>query len=68
MMKQSVLLALIAGSASAFTTTNVSPRTVVTQSAVMDDMVGSVDLRGKEFKYDPVRTVILLCNVACRDI
>jgi hypothetical protein len=59
MMKQSVLLALIAGSASAFTTTNVSPRTVVTQSAVMDDMVGAVDLRGKEFKYDPVRNTII---------
>jgi len=56
-MKTVALLALIAGSASAFTGMNVaspSPRTVVTQSAAMEDMVGAVDLRGKEFKYDPV--------------
>jgi len=57
-MKTVALLASIAGSASAFTGMNVaspSPRTVVTQSAAMEDMVGAVDLRGKEFKYDPLK-------------
>jgi len=57
-MKTVALLALIAGSVSAFTGMNPassSPRTAVTQSAAMEDMVGSVDLRGKEFKFDPLK-------------
>mmetsp|Transcript_12628 Transcript_12628/g.14233 ORF Transcript_12628/g.14233 Transcript_12628/m.14233 type:complete len:215 (-) Transcript_12628:128-772(-) len=57
-MKTVALLALIAGSVSAFTGMNAassSPRTAVTQSAAMEDMVGSVDLRGKEFKFDPLK-------------
>lgn len=55
-MKTAAILALIAGTASAFTTSNVntSPKTAL--QAGMDDMVGAVDLRGKEFKFDPVRT------------
>ena len=55
-MKTAAIRALIAGTASAFTTSNVntSPKTAL--QAGMDDMVGAVDLRGKEFKFDPVRT------------
>eukprot|EP00536_Pseudo-nitzschia_multiseries_P004031 jgi/Psemu1/284816/fgenesh1_pg.65_\ len=55
-MKTAAILALIAGTASAFTTSNVnsSPRTAV-QASAMDDMVGAVDLRGKEFKFDPLK-------------
>ena len=47
------LLAL-AASASAFTSTQV-PKSSTALNAAMDDMVGSVDFRGKEFKWDPVR-------------
>lgn len=70
-MKTVALLALIAGSVSAFTGMNVAsslPRTAVTQSAAMEDMVGSVDLRGKEFKFDPVclyLQFVLFCFVLC---
>ncbi|VEU34078.1 unnamed protein product [Pseudo-nitzschia multistriata] len=54
-MKTAAILALIAGTASAFTTSNVnsSPRSA-TLSAAVDDMVGAVDLRGKEFFFDPL--------------
>jgi len=75
-MKSAAILALIVGTANAFTTSNparlssrlyedvaatedvaevaeVAP-TAPTVSA-MDDMVGAIDLRGKEFKFDPVR-------------
>mmetsp|Transcript_10335 Transcript_10335/g.20369 ORF Transcript_10335/g.20369 Transcript_10335/m.20369 type:complete len:201 (-) Transcript_10335:203-805(-) len=54
-MKTAAILALIASTASAFTTSNVnsSPRTAI-QASAMDDMVGAVDLRGKEFKFDPL--------------
>lgn len=48
------LLALVA-SASAFTSTQVPSRAATAVPAAMDNMVGSVDFRGKEFKWDPVR-------------
>lgn len=54
-MKTATILALIAGTASAFTTSNVKSSTQTALQA-MDDMVGAVDLRGKEFKFDPVRS------------
>ena len=55
-MKTAAILTLLAGTASAFTTSNVnsSPKSAL-QAEAMDDMVGAVDLRGKEFKFDPVR-------------
>lgn len=50
------LLAL-AASASAFTSSQVpSSRAATAVPAAMDDMVGSVDFRGQEFKWDPVRS------------
>ena len=60
-MKTAALLSLLAGSAKAFTSTNVavSPRSIAVQSSAMDEMVGAVDLRGKEFKYDPVSLLLL---------
>ena len=65
-MKSVAILALIAGTASAFTTSNVAstPKTAL-QASAMDDMVGAVDLRGKEFKFDPVRN--FLCYVMTRN-
>lgn len=59
-MKVATLFALALGSATAFTSTNVrsTSRVAVSQSAAMDDMVGAVDLRGKEFKFDPVSLLI----------
>mmetsp|Transcript_3110 Transcript_3110/g.6470 ORF Transcript_3110/g.6470 Transcript_3110/m.6470 type:complete len:199 (-) Transcript_3110:291-887(-) len=53
-MKTAAILALIAGTASAFTTSNVKSSTQTALQA-MDDMVGAVDLRGKEFKFDPLK-------------
>lgn len=63
-MKTVAILALIAGTASAFTSSSVKSSTpTALATATMDDMVGAVDLRGKEFKFDPVRkTVALLAN------
>ncbi|KAG7365372.1 fucoxanthin chlorophyll a/c protein [Nitzschia inconspicua] len=48
------LLAL-AASASAFTSTQVPSRVATAVPAAMDDMVGSVDFRGMEFKWDPLK-------------
>jgi hypothetical protein len=53
------LLAL-AASASAFTSTQVPSRAATAVPAAMDDMVGSVDFRGQEFKWDPVRSALPL--------
>ena len=53
-MKTAAILALIAGTASAFTTSNVNSSPQTALQGAMDDMVGAVDLRGKEFKFDPV--------------
>lgn len=47
------ILSLVA-SASAFTSTQVPSRSATVLPAAMDNMVGSVDFRGKEFKWDPV--------------
>ena len=62
-MKTAAILALIAGTASAFTASSVnsSPRSAL-QASAMDDMVGAVDLRGKEFKFDPVRKIAMRAN------
>jgi hypothetical protein len=53
------LIALVA-SASAFTSTQVPSRSTTAVSAAMDNMVGSVDFRGKEFKWDPVGTCCVI--------
>jgi hypothetical protein len=52
-MKTAVALIALATSASAFTSTQPSARTTAVRAAV-DDMAGAIDLRGKEFKFDPV--------------
>jgi hypothetical protein len=51
---KAVIAASLIATASAFSTSQ-SPRSVVSTqlNAAMDDMVGSVDFRGKEFKFDP---------------
>jgi len=55
-MKTVAILALIAGTASAFTSSIVkSSMPTALATATMDDMVGAVDLRGKEFKFDPLK-------------
>jgi len=55
-MKTVAILALIAGTASAFTSSSVKSSTpTALATATMDDMVGAVDLRGKEFKFDPLK-------------
>mmetsp|Transcript_184 Transcript_184/g.396 ORF Transcript_184/g.396 Transcript_184/m.396 type:complete len:200 (-) Transcript_184:298-897(-) len=54
-MKTAAILALIAGTASAFTTSNVNSSPQTALQAGVDDMVGAVDLRGKEFKFDPLK-------------
>jgi hypothetical protein len=56
-MKTAVALVALAASASAFTTTQPAARSTATR-AVMDDFSeASIDLRGKEFKFDPVSMV-----------
>lgn len=57
MMKSVAILALVASSVSAFTSTQPSRSATTAVHAAMDDMVGSVDFRGKELKWDPVRVL-----------
>lgn len=52
-MKTAVLASLIA-SAAAFAPAQQS-RSATAVSAAMDSMPGSIDLRGKEFKFDPLK-------------
>ena len=52
-MKTAVALLALAASASAFTSTQPSARSTAVR-AVMDEYDGAIDLRGKEFKFDPV--------------
>jgi hypothetical protein len=55
-MKTVAILALIAGTASAFTSSSVKSTTpTALEASAMEDMVGAVDLRGKEFKFDPLK-------------
>ena len=63
-MKTAAILALMAGTASAFTSSkmnSVSHTALKADAAGEDavdplaDMVGAIDLRGKEFRFDPVR-------------
>jgi hypothetical protein len=62
-MKTVAILALIAGTASAFTSSSVKSTTpTALEASAMEDMVGAVDLRGKEFKFDPVRKVTMHAN------
>jgi hypothetical protein len=56
MKSAAVLLSLIAG-ASAFTSNAPASRSTAVK-AVMDKYDGSIDLRGKEFKFDPVSHVM----------
>ena len=59
-MKTAAALLALAASASAFTTSKpAAPRTTAMEAA-MDDYVGSVNLFGSEFKFDPVS----LCNLS----
>jgi hypothetical protein len=52
-MKTAVALLALAASASAFTGTQPSARSTAVR-AVVDDYDGNMDLRGKEFNFDPV--------------
>jgi len=52
-MKTTAALLALAASASAFTSTQPSSRSTAVR-AVMDEYEGAIDLRGKEFKFDPV--------------
>jgi hypothetical protein len=53
-MKTAAALLALAASANAFTTSKqAAPRTTAVEAA-MDDYVGSVNLLGKEMKFDPV--------------
>jgi len=54
-MKSAAILAILAGTASAFTSSSVNSASRTSLQAGMDDMVGAVDLRGKEFKFDPLK-------------
>ena len=63
MKSAAVLLALAAG-ASAFTTRQPARSTSVATNAVIDEWDGAIDLRGKEFKFDPVRHYLICrCDV-----
>uniref|UniRef100_A0A7R9WUW1 Plastid light harvesting protein n=1 Tax=Craspedostauros australis TaxID=1486917 RepID=A0A7R9WUW1_9STRA len=53
-MKTAAALLTLFSAASAFTSTQPSSRSVAMQAA-MDEMDGSFDFRGKEFKYDPLK-------------
>lgn len=53
-MKFTAVLALLAGSASAFTPAPVAKSSTALSESVFDNYVGAVDFRGKEFKWDPV--------------
>ena len=54
-MKTAATLLTLAAGASAFTSTQPTSRSTAV-NAVMDKWTGSIDLRGREFKFDPVRT------------
>jgi light-harvesting complex I chlorophyll a/b binding protein 1 len=50
---KTVVLASLLASAAAFAPVS-QPSSAVTLSGAMDSMPGSIDLRGKEFKFDPL--------------
>lgn len=52
-MKTAAALLAFAAGASAFTTTQPGAQSTAVK-AVMDEYDGSIDLRGKPFKFDPV--------------
>lgn len=56
-MKSAAILLALAAGASAFTTSSqpAASRSVAV-NAVIDEWDGAYDLRGKEFKFDPVRS------------
>lgn len=54
-MKTAATLLTLAAGASAFTSTQPTTRSTAVR-AVMDEWSGSIDLRRKEFKFDPVST------------
>ena len=67
-MKTCAILAFLAGSVAAFTPSpNVASRSTALP-AVFDDMVGAVDYRGKEFKFDPVSVEDILRSLKLWDI
>jgi hypothetical protein len=53
-MKAPIFASLIA-SAAAFVPAQVGQKSSVSMSAAMEKMYGSIDLRGKEFKFDPLK-------------
>jgi hypothetical protein len=65
-MKTAAVLACLAGAASAFTAAPSASRTsVATKATVWEDYVGGKDLRGKDFKFDPVRflsRLVIICK------
>lgn len=53
-MKACIVASLLA-SAAAFAPSAMNSRQSTTVSAAMDEMYGSIDFRGKEFKFDPLK-------------
>lgn len=53
-MKTAALLLALATSASAFTSTQTSSRSTAVRAAI-DEYDGAIDLRGKSFKFDPLK-------------
>lgn len=58
-MKTTAALLALAASASAFTSTQPAARSTAVYAAI-DEWDGAYDLRMKEFKFDPVRRLVLL--------
>lgn len=56
-MKTAASILALAAGASAFTSTQPASRSTAVRAAV-DDMPGAIDLRGKEFKFDPVCAIL----------
>lgn len=66
-MKTAAALLALATGASAFTSSRPADRSTAVR-AVIDKYDGSIDLRGKEFKFDPVRNstcATYLGNMKC---
>ena len=61
-MKTAAALLALATGASAFTSSRPADRSTAVR-AVIDKYDGSIDLRGKEFKFDPVRNY-RMCSVS----
>ena len=61
-MKTAAALLALATGASAFTSSRPADRSTAVR-AVIDKYDGSIDLRGKEFKFDPVRNH-RMCSVS----